>query len=113
MSTEQTQASRRSAPRRNSLRSEFHQEERLGQQELRCRDKSIASRESDSTLLFAAAAVRQRSETEFAESRVIVRTAAERPLIETVRFPNRKIVNRSMANFHESLFIELPVFVSV
>ena len=44
---------------------------------------------------------------------MIVRTAAERPVIKAVLLADRQIVDAGVAHPHQAVFIELPVLVAV
>src|SRR3954452_20022675 len=53
------------------------------------------------------------SQTEFAQTGMIVRTAAERPMIFARAFGDRQIVDAGDAQPHQSMFVKFPILVAV
>src|SRR3954451_14340480 len=53
------------------------------------------------------------SQTEFAQTGMIVRTAAERPIIFARAFGDRQIVDAGDAQPHQSMFVKFPILVAV
>src|SRR4029079_15625526 len=52
-------------------------------------------------------------QSEIAQSRVLIRTPAERPMIFSLRFFDWKIVNAGVPAQHQSVLIKFPVLVAV
>ena len=50
---------------------------------------------------------------EIAQSRMLIRTPAERPMIFSLRFFDRKIVDARVPAPHQSMFIKFPILVAV
>src|SRR5580704_12697961 len=53
------------------------------------------------------------SEPEVAQTGMIVGTTAERPVIKTVLFADRQIVDAREAHAHQTVLVELPVLIAV
>src|SRR5262249_32524067 len=56
---------------------------------------------------------RRGSEAQIAETRVIVRPAAERPVVLAIGSRDREVVDAGEPHAHEPLVVELPVLVAV
>src|SRR5580658_9537218 len=54
-----------------------------------------------------------RSQPEFAQSGMAVRAAPQRPVIFAVGLRDRQIVDAGDAQSHESVLVELPVFIAI
>src|SRR4249920_3474677 len=54
-----------------------------------------------------------RSQPEFAQRRVTIGTAAERPMVLAVRLRQRQVVDAGDAHPHQAVLVELPIFVAV
>src|SRR6266581_2774276 len=54
-----------------------------------------------------------RSEAEIAQRRVIVRAAAQRPVVLAIAILDRNIVDAGDAHAHQAVFVKLPVLVAV
>lgn len=52
-------------------------------------------------------------EAEVGQARMVVGTAAERPMIETVGLADRQIIDAGMTARHQPVFIELPILVAI
>ena len=52
-------------------------------------------------------------ETRRAHVRVIIRAAADWPMIFALKLPNRKVIDRGISDAHQTGFAELPVFITV
>src|SRR5216684_4931609 len=55
----------------------------------------------------------QSSEPEIAERRVIVRAAAERPVVFAIGFLDRGVIDAGDSQPHQAMLVKFPVFVAV
>ena len=52
-------------------------------------------------------------QAEFAQARMRIWTAAERPMIFSLRLLDREIVDGCVAKTHQAIVIELPVLIAI